>query len=77
MDELIIPIIFVSLMDRTAGREFCLVYVRDGEAFRTHTFLPDGRSLPVIDSDSALVRIMPASELTAFVRDSARTGLQE
>jgi hypothetical protein len=75
MDELIVPILFVSLMDRVAGREFCLVYERDGDAFRTRSFLPDGRALPAIDAESTLLRIMPTSALSAFVRDSVPTGL--
>lgn len=77
MDELIIPILFIGVLDRTAGREFCLVYMREGDAYRSRTFLPDGRALPAIDADSSLLRIMPAKELSAFVRDRVPTSLPE
>lgn len=77
VDELVIPITLIGLLDRVASRDTCVVYVRDGNAYRTRTFLPDGRALPAIDADSTQLRVMPVGELSAFVRESVPTGLQE
>lgn len=70
MDELIPAFIVVSMIDRLAARELCVVYERDREGFRTRSFLPDGRSLPKLDADSTLSMILPASDLSAFMRNS-------
>jgi hypothetical protein len=77
MDELFIPITAVGVLDRVASRDTCVVYVREGDAFRARTFLPDGRPLPAVDADSKPLRVMPADALSAFLRDSAPTGFQE
>jgi hypothetical protein len=70
MDELLPTILFVSAVDRIGSREFCIFYERAGDAYRTRTVLPDGRSLPQQDVDATVLRIMPASALSAFIRDS-------
>lgn len=76
MGDLLSTIVAVSLNDRLVSREVCLVYARDGDGYRALSFLPDGRSLPLLDADAPRVQIMPASELTAFIRNSvpAQTG---
>lgn len=70
MDELFPTIVAVGMIDRLGSREYCLVYDRLGDAYRTRSFLPDGRSLPQLDSDTTLLRIMPVSDLSAFMRDA-------
>ncbi len=70
MDELFPTILAVGLIDRLGSQEFCLVYDRVGDAYRARSFLPDGRSLPQLDADSTLVRIMPDSDLSAFIRNA-------
>jgi hypothetical protein len=60
----------VATFDRIAAREFCVVYQREGDAYAARSFLPDGRSLPQMDAQSTLLRIMPAAELSAFMRDA-------
>lgn len=74
MDELFPTIIAVSMIDRLGSREFCLVYERVGDAYRARSFLPDGRSLPKLDADSTLLRVMPAAELSAYLRDTVPTA---
>lgn len=70
IDELLPTIVAVNMIDRFAAREFCLVYQRDGDGFRTRSFLPDGRSLPKLDANSTLLRVMPAPDLSAFIRET-------
>ena len=70
MGELVTTIVAVSLNDRLASREFCTVYERAGEGYRTRTFLPDGRSLPELDAEPNSLRIMPAGELESFIENS-------
>ncbi len=60
----------VATFDRVASREFCVVYERDGEAYRSRSFLPDGRSLPQMDAEATVMRIMPAAELSAAIRNT-------
>lgn len=60
----------VATFDRVAAREVCVVYERQGNAFAARSYLPDGRSLPQLDAESTLVRIMPANGLSAFMRDA-------
>jgi hypothetical protein len=72
-DELFMTIVVVSLFDRVAAREYCVVYERDGEGYRTRSFLPDGRALPQIDAESTPMQIMPASGLAAVIRDGVPT----
>ena len=73
MGELVTTIVGVSLNDRVASREFCIVYERAGEGYRKRSFLPDGRSLPALDGMPTVLRIMPASELEDFIRNSEAT----
>jgi hypothetical protein len=77
MDELVVPITAVGVLDRVASHDTCVIYVRDGDAYRTRTFLPDGRPLPAVDADSKPLRIMPAAALPALLRDSAASGFQD
>lgn len=60
----------VATFDRVAAREVCVVYQREGNAFAARSYLPDGRSLPQINAESTLLRIMPANGLSAFMRDA-------
>ncbi len=60
----------VATFDRVADREVCVVYQREGNAFASRSYLPDGRSLPYLDAESTLVRVMPAAGLSAFIRDA-------
>lgn len=77
MGELVTTIVAVSLIDRLASREFCIVYERAGEGYRTHSFLPDGRSLPALDAEPSGMQIMPASALEDFIRNSMATLIAE
>lgn len=70
MDELFATIVAVGMIDRLGSREYCVVYDRVGDAYRTRSFLPDGRSLPQLDADPTLLRVMPVSDLSAFIRDT-------
>lgn len=69
--------VMVATFDRVAAREFCVVYDREGDAYRARSFLPDGRNLPQLDADSTLLRIMPAADLSAFIRDAVPTAPAE
>ena len=69
--------IMVATFDRIAAREFCLVYEREGDAFAARSFLPDGRRLPQMDAQAAVSRVMPAAELSAFIRDTVPTAPAE
>lgn len=62
--------VMVATFDRVASREFCVVYVREGDAYRVRSFLPDGRRLPQMDAEPTLMRVMPAADLSAFIRDA-------
>lgn len=73
MDELLPTILAVSIFDRLASREYCLVFERSGDGYRSRSFLPDGRSLPQLDADSPMLRIMPAADLSAYIRDTVPT----
>ncbi len=75
--ELFPAIVAVSLLDRFASREFCVVYERAGKGYRTRSFLPDGRSLPALDAEPNGLRIMPARELEEFLQNSVATLLAE
>ena len=77
IDELFPTIVAVSLIDRLASREFCIVYERAGEGYRARSFLPDGRTLPALDAMPTVLRIMPASELEDFIRNSVATLIAE
>lgn len=77
MDELFLTIVAVSMIDRLGSREFCLVYERVGGAYRARSFLPDGRSLPQLDADQTLLQIMPAANLSAYIRDTVPTAPAE
>ncbi|KPQ33980.1 MAG: hypothetical protein HLUCCX21_01600, partial [Porphyrobacter sp. HL-46] len=73
-DEVAMIGVLVAMTDRIAAREVCLVYDRKGEAFSTRSFLPDGRPLPNVDADSSPLTIMPASALSAFIRERHRAA---
>lgn len=75
--ELFPTIVVVSLIDRLASREFCIVYERAGEGYRPRSFLPEGRTLPGLDAMPTILRIMPASELEDFIRNSVATLMAE
>lgn len=60
----------VALFEAMGDREFCSIHEREGDAFRVRMVLPDGRSLPNLDAQATLVRIMPASELSAVLRQA-------
>lgn len=77
IDELFPTIVAVSMIDRLASREFCIVYERVSEGYRTRSFLPDGRALPALDAEPTVLRIMPASELEDFIRNSVATLMAE
>jgi hypothetical protein len=77
MDELLPTIIAVSMVDRLASREVCLVYERSGDGYRSRSFLPDGRSLPQLDADLTLLRPMPAADLSAYIRTAVPTAATE
>lgn len=77
LDELFPTIVAVGMIDRLGSREVCLVYERAGDAYRTRSFLPDGRTLPKVDADSTLLRIMPASDLSAYIRNTAPSAPAE
>jgi hypothetical protein len=77
MDELLSTSIAVSMFDRLASREFCVVYERSGDGYRSRSFLPDGRSLPQLDADTTPLRIMPAADLSAYIRDTVPTAPAE
>lgn len=62
--------VMVATFDRIAAREFCVTYHREGDGFAARSFLPDGRRLPQMDAEGTLSRIMPAAELSAFIRDT-------
>lgn len=42
--------VMIATFDRVTTREFCVVYDRDGDAYRVRSFLPDGRRLPQMDT---------------------------
>jgi hypothetical protein len=73
MDELLPTALALSMFDRLASREYCLVYERAGDGYRSRSFLPDGRSLPQLDADAPMLRIMPAADLSAYIRDTVPT----
>ena len=50
---------------------------RAGEGYRPRSFLPDGRTLPGLDAMPTILRIMPASELEDFIRNSVATLMAE
>lgn len=77
VNELFPIIVAVSLVDRLASREICNVYERVGEGYRARSFLPDGRALPALDAEPTMLRIMPASELEDFIRNSVATLIAE
>lgn len=74
MDELFPTIMAISMVDRLASREFCLVYDRADDDYRSRSFLPDGRTLPQLDADAAPLRIMAAQELSDYLRRAVPTA---
>jgi hypothetical protein len=60
--------VMIATFDRVAAREICTVYEAEGDAYRARSFLPDGRRLPQIDTQSTLMRIMPAAQLSTFMQ---------
>jgi hypothetical protein len=69
MGDLLTAIIGVSLNERLASRDYCIAYERAGDGYRTRAFLPDGRSLPQLDSPGKL-SIMPSSEFESYIETS-------
>lgn len=69
MGELLNAIVGVSLNERLASREYCIAYERAGDGYRIRAFLPDGRSLPQLDSPGQL-SIMPSSEFASYIETS-------
>jgi hypothetical protein len=59
-----------------AGEEqvVCTRYDRDGAAYTSRTFLPDGRSLPQLDDAAERVRVVPAASLEALLRAPERAA---
>lgn len=69
MGDLLSAIVGVSLNERLASRDYCIAYERAGDGYRTRAFLPDGRSLPQLDSPGSL-SIMPSSEFESYIETS-------
>jgi hypothetical protein len=61
--------------DQMAAREYCVVYDRKGDTYRGRSFLPDGRTLPQMDTDTDWIGTMPVAELSAFMRDAVPVPL--
>jgi hypothetical protein len=62
------PILFRILMLAGEDQVTCSRYDREGSGYRVRAFLPDGRSLPQLDTDGERITIVPAASLESLLR---------
>ena len=61
-------------LDKMAEREFCMIYARNGDGYSIRGYRPDGRRLGKLDDTAIAYRIMPAADLSAFLRETVPSG---
>jgi hypothetical protein len=67
----------IAGLDRMGEGEICMVYERNGDGYAIRGYRPDGRRLGELDDTAIAYRIMPAADLSAFIRDTVPVGYDE